>query len=210
MAVRVMRALPPAIRAMAWAAWPLAALVACAPSPPLTSEPLAAPPARAAAVEAPALELRFGNRREIASLVQQNGALRLWRSPSGLVVATDGARVVATAGLPTWLTATRREGADPLEDPFSIGEAEQRTRRVMDLAAPDRDPGGMRFGLASNCALRRVTDADGPLIEERCGGGAGAYVNRFWLDSTTGAVWRSEQWVGAGSPLRLEAARPTS
>jgi hypothetical protein len=206
----VTRAAASAIRFAPWAALALPWLAACETAPALRSEPLAAPVARPAAVEAPALELRLGNRREVAALIQQNGALRLWRSPGGLVVATDGPRIVATAGLPTWLTATRRDGVDPLEDPFAIGEEAKRTRRVVDLATADRDPDGMRFGLASNCALRRIALEGEPVIEERCGGPAGSYVNRFWLDATSGAIWRSEQWVGTGSPITLEAARPTS
>lgn len=205
-----MRALRATIRPAGWALLALAALPACESPAPVRREELALPPLRAAAVEAPALELRFGNRRDVAVLIQQNGALRLWRSPGGLVVATEGARIVATAGLPTWLTATRRDGADPLDDPFAIGEQESRVRRVMDFATSDRDPDGMRFGLASTCALRRIAVEGEPVIQERCGGPAGSYVNRFWLDATTGAIWRSEQWVGAGSPIILEAARPTS
>jgi hypothetical protein len=210
MGVRVTRASPPAIRLTGWAALALAGLPGCAPQPPLVREPLAAPAPRPAAVEGAALELSLGGRREVAALIQQNGALRMWRSPGGLVVATDGPRVVATAGLPTWLTATRREGADPLDDPFAIGEGAARARRVVDLASADRGPEGMRFGLASNCALRRILLEGEHVIEERCGGAAGSYVNRFWLDPTTGAIWRSEQWVGGGSPLILAAARPTS
>jgi hypothetical protein len=210
MAVRVMRAIPPAIRVAAWAMPALAALPACESPAPIRTDPLAAPVARPAAVEGTALELRINGRREIATLVQQNGALRLWRTPGGLVIATDGPRIVATAGLQTWLTATRREGPEPLDDPFGIGEQGERTRRVVDLATADRDPENMRFGLASTCSLRRAVAEGEPLIEERCSGAAGSHVNRFWLDPTTGAIWRSEQWVGGGSPLTIEAARPTS
>jgi hypothetical protein len=210
MPVRVKRESRPAIRWRLLAASWLALLAGCEAPPAVRSEPLAAPVPRPAAVESAALEISLGGRREVAALIQQNGALRMWRSPGGLVVATDGPRVVATAGLSTWLTATRREGADPLDDPFAIGEGDHRTRRVVDLGSADRDPGGMRFGLASNCALRRILLEGEPVIEERCGGPAGSYVNRFWLDVTTGAIWRSEQWVGTGTPLTLTAARPAS
>ena len=40
------------------------------------------------------------------------------------------------------------------------------------------------------------------LVEERCRAGAeGAHTNRLWTDAATGAVLRTEQWVGPGLPL---------
>jgi hypothetical protein len=45
-------------------------------------------------------------------------------------------------------------------------------------------------------------------VEERCGGGA-RFVNRYWADAETGAVWRSEQWVGTdGRPMTIEVISP--
>ena len=51
----------------------------------------------------PALSVRYGTRRVVAAMIEENGERRLWRSPDGLVVATDGARVVATAGVRPYL-----------------------------------------------------------------------------------------------------------
>ncbi|HYF09493.1 MAG TPA: hypothetical protein VD970_17870, partial [Acetobacteraceae bacterium] len=50
----------------------------------------AAPPAGQ-----PALTLSLGRRQAVATLHQTQGERRLWRTAGGLVVATDGARVVA-------------------------------------------------------------------------------------------------------------------
>lgn len=149
-----------------------------------------------------ALSIRLGGRRARALLIQEEGERRLWRSAGGLVVATEGARVVATAGLAERVTATRFDDPDPLEDPRALVGREHRARRTVDLARAGRGPSGMRFGLVLTCRLRGVPlpeDAEVLLIEERCGGDA-RVANRFWADARTGAVFRSEQWIGEDTP----------
>jgi hypothetical protein len=154
----------------------------------------------------PAIRLGLGRRHARAVLVQGQGERRLWRSPGGVVAATDGARVVATAGLSKSVTATRFDGLDPLDDPRALVGREAATRRTVDLARAGRGPAGMRFGLALTCRLRgelRVEE-DTLLVEERCRGDA-RFTNRFWADPRTGAVFRSEQWIGEHTaPLRLD------
>ncbi|MBW8271388.1 YjbF family lipoprotein [Caldovatus aquaticus] len=162
--------------------------------------------------EGPALSLRLGGRRARALLIQEEGERRLWRSAGGLVVATDGARVVATAGLAERVTATRFDDPDPLEDPRALVGREQRARRTVDLARAGRGPSGMRFGLVLTCRLRGAALPEAGeevlLIEERCSGDARA-VNRFWADARTGAVFRSEQWIGEDTPpLAMEVVGP--
>jgi hypothetical protein len=63
------------------------------------------------------VRLALGRREASATLIQEQGQRRLWRAPGGVVVSTDGARIVATAGLPQMVMATRFDGPDPLEDP---------------------------------------------------------------------------------------------
>ena len=161
--------------------------------------------------EVPALSLRLGSRRARALLIQEQGERRLWRSAGGVVIATDGARVVATAGLAERVTATRFDDPDPLEDPHALIGRERRARRTVDLARAGRGPSGMRFGLVLTCRLRgaAVPEDDGVLlIEERCSGDA-RFTNRFWADARTGAVFRSEQWIGADTPpLTMEVLAP--
>ena len=183
------------------------------PSGPPQPEELAPPPDRLPpAAEAqpaePALLVTIGSRRATATLVQQNGEQRMWRSPSGLVVATDGARVVATAGLPTWLAATRLDGNDPLDDPTALAERPAVFRRSVDLMKPGRSPEDMRFGVSLECRLRAVRQEEALLIEERCGGGA-SFTNRYWAVPETGSIWRSEQWVGGDrGPMVIEVLTP--
>jgi len=162
-----------------------------------------------------ALRLWLGSRRAHAMLVQATGERRLWRTPGGFAVATDGARVVATAGLSQALTASHQEGADPLADPRALVERGRSLRRQVDIGAADRQPGGMRFGLRLDCRLRArpvPEDAGTLLVEERCTSPQLAeFTNRFWADAETGAVLRSEQWIGPNLPaLRLEELSPAS
>jgi hypothetical protein len=161
----------------------------------------------------PALFLRWGGRQALAVLTQQSGENRMWRSLGGMVVATDGARVVATAGLRTWLAATRLDGPDPLDEPLQLLGREVGLRRQVDLMRSDRAPEGMRFGLSLNCRLRGVLEQtpDGPpalLLTERCRGNGESFVNRFWADPDTGGIYRSEQWIGPQGPLWVEVVNP--
>ncbi len=168
--------------------------------------------ARARAQGEPALYLHWQGRRALAVLTQQNGENRLWQSPGGMVVATDGARVVATAGMREWLTATRLDGPDPLDEPLSLLGREVSLRRQVDLMRSNRSPEGMRFGIQLSCRLHgSLTRQDGPralLIRESCRGGGNEFVNRFWADPETGGIYRSEQWIGPAGLLWLEVVNP--
>lgn len=159
----------------------------------------------------PTLALMLGSRQAVATLYQTHGDRRLWRTAGGLVIATDGARVVATAGLQEMVAATRFEGPDPLAAPLSVAEGSARSRRVVDLMRLGREPDGMRFGLILDCALRVAEgDAEALLLEEECRGDA-RFTNRFWADPQTGAVFRSEQWIGRRlPPLVVEVVSPPS
>ena len=161
----------------------------------------------AAPPEEPSLSLSVGRRRVVATLIEQNGERRMWRSPDGTVVATDGVRVVATAGLPVWLAATRLDGPDPLEDPTALAGRPATARRSVDLMRPGREPADMRFGVSLECRLGAVRTAEALLVTERCGGGA-SFTNRYWAEPETGSIWRSEQWVGGDAPMVVEVLTP--
>ena len=68
----------------------------------------------------PAVSLTLGSRRAVAPLVSTQGERRTWRSSGGVVVVTEGARIVATSGLFDVLATTRFEGPDPLDNPRAL------------------------------------------------------------------------------------------
>jgi len=160
----------------------------------------AAPPTEAASVEGPAL-LLLAPRRAVLQPVSGAGQRRLWRGDGGIAVATEGARIVGTAGFAQMVMGTRFEGPDPLDDPRALVGRDARMRRTVDLATSDRDPSSMRFGVVLDCALTGIEQGDWILVEERCPGGV---TNRFWADAETGVVWRSEQWAGDGVVLSIQ------
>jgi hypothetical protein len=156
----------------------------------------------------PTLLVTYGTQRKVMTMIQGNGEQRMWRSDDGTVLATDGARVVATAGTATNLAATRFDSPDPLDDVTALAERPAMARRVVDLSPASRDPGRMRFGVALECRMKAARVPEGLFVEERCGGGA-RFVNRYWADAETGAVWRSEQWVGMEDrPMTIEVVSP--
>jgi hypothetical protein len=147
-------------------------------------------------VQGPALVL-LAPRRAVLQQVSGAGPRRLWRGiEASIAIATEGARVVGTAGFRQIVMATRFEGADPLDDPRALVGREAFARRSVDLAGEDRDPAGMRFGVQLECALRGREEAEWIVVEERCTGGGAGFTNRFWVDPVAAAVLRSEQWAG--------------
>ena len=154
--------------------------------------------------EGRALRLWVGGRSTTAVLLQALGERRIWRTASGIVVATEGGRVTATAGLRQMLAATRFEGPDPLAAPAALLDQPAEARRLVDLMGADREPGGMRFGISLACRLRaeRTADAEVLLVSERCRTrGSLGFTNRFWVDAEGGGVLRAEQWVGPRVPM---------
>ena len=148
-----------------------------------------------------ALLLSLGSRQGVALLLQEEGERRLWRTPGGVAVATEGARVVATAGLRQVLAATRFDGTDLLARLPELGEGQWRATRVVDLMRSASDPTRMRFGVRLDCRLT-VAPAEVEetlLVTESCRGGA-TFISRFWADARSYAVFRSEQWVGDDLP----------
>ncbi|HWX49824.1 MAG TPA: YjbF family lipoprotein [Roseomonas sp.] len=160
----------------------------------------------------PALRVSWGSSRALVLLIQQNGENRLWRSGGGLVVATDGARVVATAGLRDWLASTRLDGPDPLDDPLVlVGQPAATLRRELDLMRGDRSPDSMRFGVALSCRLTASLEGAAVLVLEHCRRRGGeSFTNRYWADPDSGGIYRSEQWVGDVGMMRLEVVTPPS
>lgn len=175
-----------------------------APPPAVEARPLAAP--RSGPAE-PALLAETGGRRILLRLQQANGEQRLWRSPDGFVLATNGARVVASAGGAVWIAATRFDTPDPLDDPAALLGRRAEARRLVDLSSASRDPAAMRFGLVAECRLTAEPvierGENAILVTETCAGTGQRFPNRFWADARDGRIIRSEQWAGGAQPLAL-------
>jgi hypothetical protein len=140
--------------------------------------------------------------------VREEGPRRFWRMDQGFVFVTEGARVVATAGLPTMLLASAPIGEDPLRRAAPLGRATLRVAHSFDLSGAEGRPEQMRFGQVVQCRIEAEAPAIGGLIErvEICEGAA-FFTNRFWFRATDRALIRSEQWIGRDvPPLRLEVA----
>ncbi|WBV42675.1 YjbF family lipoprotein [Pseudoroseomonas cervicalis] len=178
--------------------------------PPREARPDPLPELATSEDDTPSLRLSWAGGQAIALLIQQSGETRLWRSQGGLVVATEGARITATAGLRQWIAASRLDGPDPLEEPLSLAARPATLRRQLDLMDQGRQPEGMRFGMALNCRLSAAPQGSALLVSERCHGAGASFTNRYWADPATGGIWRSEQWVGEAGMMRMEVVTPPS
>jgi hypothetical protein len=170
--------------------------------PPEQLAPLAMPP------PGRSLWAELGQDAGPARLVREEGPRRFWRMDQGFVFVTEGARVVATAGLPTMLLASAPIGEDPLRQAAPLGRATLRVAHSFDLSGAAGRPEQMRFGQVVQCRIEAEEPAIGGLIErvEICEGAA-FFTNRFWFRATDRALIRSEQWIGRDvPPLRLEVA----
>ncbi len=168
-----------------------------------------APAVTPIAVQGPALLVGEGRQLVVLVPVQESGSRRLWRGEGNVALATEGARIVGTAGFGQMLTAARAEGHDPLEEPRALSGREARTRRTVDLQGAGREAESMQFGLALDCALQGEVAAEILLVRERCTGREVAFTNRFWFDAATGQPLRAEQWVGTDiAPLHIEWRGP--
>ncbi len=170
------------------------------------------PPEQLASLTAPppgrALWAELGQDAGPARPVREEGPRRFWRMDEGFVFVTEGARVVATAGLPTMLLANAPIGADPLRRAAPLGPAPLRLAHSLDLAGADGRPEQMRFGQVVQCLIEAEEPAIGGVIErvEICDGAA-VFTNRFWFRAADRVLIRSEQWIGRDvPPLRLEVA----
>lgn len=172
-------------------------LVGCGDTPTadLLRRPAATPTPMA--VQGPALVVTQGRQASVLIPVQQSGARQLWRGEGNVALATEGARIVGTAGFGQMLTASRPEGADPLEEPRNLVGRQANARRTVDLAGAGREAESMTFGLALDCTLQGEAAGAVLLVQERCSGREVAFTNRFWFDAATGSPLRAEQWVGS-------------
>ena len=170
--------------------------------PPEVLATLAAPP------PGRALWAEIGEDAGLARPVRLEGARRFWRMDEGLVFVTEGARVVATAGLPVMLLASSAIGHDPLRSVVKPGPGPVRLAHSLDMTGANGRPEQMRFGQVVQCRMEAEEPAIGGVIErvEICEGAA-VFSNHFWFRAADGVLIRSEQWIGRGlPPLRLEVA----
>ncbi|MCA3323553.1 MAG: YjbF family lipoprotein [Roseomonas sp.] len=170
--------------------------------PPEALAPLMPPPAGRS------LWAELGQDAGQARPVRQEGPRYFWRMDEGVVFVTEGARVVATAGLPTLLLASTPIGDDPLRRGAPLGPGPLRLAHSFDFAGAEGRPEQMRFGQVVQCRIEPEEPDIGGVIErvEICEGAA-FFTNRFWFRAADRVLIRSEQWIGRDvPPLRLEVA----
>lgn len=191
------RMMPPSMNALRLALLgAMAVLAGCGDTPMAQALLGAAVPRVQPPAGTPVLRVGGGRRPFVFTLLQDSGGRQLWRAEGGAALAMQGARIIATAGLGTSIAATRFEGPDPLDDPRALLGQVAQARRSIDIHGANQDPAAMRFGVQLACTLRAAPDAAWLLVVEQCDGDDLGFTNRFWVEPLSGAIPRSEQWVG--------------
>lgn len=158
----------------------------------------------------PVLVATVERRGAVATLIQsgRNGDVVTWRTGDGVTLSFDRGILVATRGLGFDLMAADVNGTqralDGARGPFVRvhryldGENRDRFERLTcEMAPPTVDPVAI---LGTVHATRRHT--------ETCRGAGEPIVNQYWR-TTDGRIWKTRQWVSAGTGhLVVETAVP--
>ncbi len=129
-----------------------------------------------------------------------NGGFVTYSSALQQQIILRGGQITGTRGLGTDLLAAWTETTDPLARPMPPGRWPARVRRFYEL--PAEGPRGEV--VAFDCYFEPPVPAEmtilqvryqGVQIPEICDGPTGGFENLHFVDSS-GAVWRSLQWVG--------------
>jgi hypothetical protein len=134
-----------------------------------------------------------------------NGGYVTYSSALQQQITLRGARITGTRGLGTDLLSAWTETPDPLASQTPPASWPARVRRLYEL--PAEGPKGEV--VAFDCYFEPAEPAEmtilqvryqGVQIPEICAGPSGRFENLHFVDSS-GAVWRSLQWVGPKMPL---------
>lgn len=173
---------------------------------------------RAAVTTIPFATLGFrygGSPQAIITLSQSQGTRLYWISRDGLSIVTEHGRIVGTSGFPGNLTGGKTTTQDPLALPHGEGWPELSLFRILDY----KDDYG--FGHSMKCTLQQAGPEEITVLGatftakkyfESCSVPTlkWSFENTHWMDSRTGFVWRTRQWVSPAhkKPIELEVLRP--
>ena len=170
---------------------------------------------RRTAISSPSIGLRIGGETlRVLTLAGDHGGKRTWTSSAHIAVTTENGRVLATAGLPSNVSATVFEETDPLAG-LAQGRrlAGARSERLMDFR--DRS----LFSVPVTCTFRprgrAAIQIPGQIIatlrfDEDCESQriGWSFTNSYWV-GRGGIVWRSVQTVSPdGESIGVELLRP--
>lgn len=152
--------------------------------------------------------------QQMLVLAVDSGGRQLWTSRVHIVIATRDGRIVSTVGLPHDLSDLTPGGGDAMPAPDAIGPAPVKESMRADYRAEDQ------FSVTIACRAK----ADGPesitilgqairtrRIVESCRAPLldWHFTNTYWIDPSTGLVWRSVQYLHPDmDPVTIETLRP--
>jgi len=171
---------------------------------------------QASAVPYASIGFRIGRSSEgMLILAGQTGTDLLWTSAEHIAIATHNGRIVRTGGFRWNLADTQSATSDPLG--ANLGRntpAEVSSRRLIDLRDIHKFAIEItsQFELIGNQKINVLgTDLETVAYKESCVADQldWTFQNSFWIDSDSGLVWKSIQYVHPNlDPITIETLRP--
>lgn len=171
---------------------------------------------QAAGVPYASIGFRIGRSSEgMLILAGQTGSDLLWTSAEHIAIVTHNGRIVRTGGLRWNLAETQFATSDPLDTNLGRNSpSEGSFQRLVDL----RDVHKFAIEITSRFTLvgKQKIDVLGTELEtvaytETCVADQldWTFQNSFWIDTDSGLVWRSKQYVHPNlDPITIETLRP--
>lgn len=159
--------------------------------------------------------VRIGDQgQRMMVLAANNGADLLWTSSSKLALSTNNGRITRAIGFENDLTGFMAETGNVFPDLPAVWAKPRQVAWTVDFAAQ-----GL-YSVEVSCtdlpAANEVIQILGQdirtlRVDESCDARQidWHFVNHFWVDTDTGSVWRSVQYINPNvDPIEIEVLRP--
>ncbi len=173
--------------------------------------------AQASKIPYSSIGYRIGKSSEgMLILASQAGEGLLWTSADRIALVTNNGRLIKTGGLRWNLSGTSFGGIDPLAT--NLGQSLTTNTAIRNLDFNDIKRFSVRIeGRFEQLGTQTVNILEANLstiaLIEHCSSKDmdWDFQNSFWVDSDSGFVWKSVQWVHPNEdPITLEVLRPPS
>ena len=143
-----------------------------------------------------------------------NGGYLTYMDATRRGIVVQGGAIVGTLGLGIDLNGVLNGAEDPIAHPLPLAQWPGQIDRNYQYQLRD----GEAYSITLTCVFERVARERIEIVErsydvvriaETCTNRARRVVNLYWVEDSTGFIWKSQQWVSPQQPLlTVEVIRP--